>query len=203
MKDKATQLIALREKLVQQMPDSSTVLPGSLLSRMVRYNKPGCRFCEKGKGKRHPHEQRGGRHRSGQARQTRRSRCPGRHRRSLGQAAGRWRERRRSLQPGRCRRQGYRQMERRRRQRLAQSARPLEARRPRQSRRSIHRRSPLARRGDDQNRKIENAFLGRDAKPPGKRKEPKEIFFFALLAPLRETSFLSFYPRYRCKSSVR
>jgi hypothetical protein len=53
MKDKATQLIALREKLVQQMPDSSTVLPGSLLSRMVRCNKPGCRFCEKGKGKGH------------------------------------------------------------------------------------------------------------------------------------------------------
>ena len=53
MKDKSAQLIASREKLVQQMPDSSTVLPGSLLSRMVRCNKPGCRFCEKGKGKGH------------------------------------------------------------------------------------------------------------------------------------------------------
>jgi hypothetical protein len=53
MNDKTAQLIALREKLVQQMPDSSTVLPGSLLSRMVRCNKPGCRFCEKGKGKGH------------------------------------------------------------------------------------------------------------------------------------------------------
>lgn len=53
MKDKTAQLIALREKLVQQMPDSSTFLPGSLLSRMVRCNKPGCRFCEKGKGKGH------------------------------------------------------------------------------------------------------------------------------------------------------
>src|SRR5271165_5574817 len=53
MKDKTAQLIALREKLVQQMPDSSTVLPGSLLSRMVRCNKPGCRFCQKGKGKGH------------------------------------------------------------------------------------------------------------------------------------------------------
>jgi len=53
MKDKTAQLIALRGKLVQQMPDSSTVLPGSLLSRMVRCNKPGCRFCEKGKGKGH------------------------------------------------------------------------------------------------------------------------------------------------------
>src|ERR1700729_3241722 len=52
-KDKTAQLIASREKLVQQMPDPSTVLPGSLLNRMVRCNKPGCRFCEKGKGKGH------------------------------------------------------------------------------------------------------------------------------------------------------
>ena len=53
MKDKAAQFIASREKFVQQMPDPSTVLPGSLLSRMVRCNKAGCRFCEKGKGKGH------------------------------------------------------------------------------------------------------------------------------------------------------
>src|ERR1700685_1951456 len=53
MKDRTAQLITAREKLVQQMPDSSTVLPGSLLSRMVRCNKAGCRFCEKGKGKGH------------------------------------------------------------------------------------------------------------------------------------------------------
>jgi hypothetical protein len=53
MKDKVTQLTALRKQLLQQMPDLSTVLPGSLLSRMVRCNKPGCRFCEKGKGKGH------------------------------------------------------------------------------------------------------------------------------------------------------
>jgi hypothetical protein len=53
MKDKTAQLIASREKLVQQMPDPSTVLPGSLLSRMVRCNKPGCRFCEKGTGEGH------------------------------------------------------------------------------------------------------------------------------------------------------
>jgi hypothetical protein len=50
MKDKTTQLTASRKQLLQQMPDLSTVLPGSLLSRMVRCNKPGCRFCEKGKG---------------------------------------------------------------------------------------------------------------------------------------------------------
>src|SRR6266705_3484365 len=53
MKDKSAQLIASRQKLVQQMPDPATVLPGALLSRMVRCNKPGCRFCEKGKGKGH------------------------------------------------------------------------------------------------------------------------------------------------------
>ena len=53
MKDKAAQFIASREKFVQQMPDPSTVLPGSLLSRLVRCNKAGCRFCEKGKGKGH------------------------------------------------------------------------------------------------------------------------------------------------------
>jgi hypothetical protein len=53
MKDRITQLNASRKQLVQQMPDPSTILPGSLLSRMVRCNKPGCRFCEKGKGKGH------------------------------------------------------------------------------------------------------------------------------------------------------
>jgi hypothetical protein len=53
MKDRITQLTASRKQLRQQMPDLSAVLPGSLLSRMVRCNKPGCRFCEKGKGKGH------------------------------------------------------------------------------------------------------------------------------------------------------
>lgn len=53
MKDRATQITASRKKLLQQVPDLSTMLPGSLLSRMVRCNKPGCRFCEKGKGKGH------------------------------------------------------------------------------------------------------------------------------------------------------
>src|SRR6266540_3420161 len=53
MKDKAAQLTTSRKQLLQQMPDLSTVLPGSLLSRMVRCNKPGCRFCEKGKGEGH------------------------------------------------------------------------------------------------------------------------------------------------------
>lgn len=53
MKDKVAQLTASRERLVQQIPDLSTVLPGSLLSRMVRCNKPRCRYCEKGTGKGH------------------------------------------------------------------------------------------------------------------------------------------------------
>jgi hypothetical protein len=53
MKDRMTQLTASRKQFVQRMPDPSTILPGSLLSRMVRCNKPGCRFCEKGKGKGH------------------------------------------------------------------------------------------------------------------------------------------------------
>ena len=53
MKDKVARLTASRKQLLQQMPDSSTILPGSLLSRMVRCNKPGCRYCEKGKGKGH------------------------------------------------------------------------------------------------------------------------------------------------------
>jgi hypothetical protein len=53
MKDRVTQLTASRQQLLEQMPDLSTMLPGSLLSRMVRCNKPGCRFCEKGKGQGH------------------------------------------------------------------------------------------------------------------------------------------------------
>jgi hypothetical protein len=53
MKDKITQLTASRRQLVRQMPDLSAILPGSLLSRMVRCNKPGCRYCQKGKGNGH------------------------------------------------------------------------------------------------------------------------------------------------------
>jgi hypothetical protein len=53
MKDRVAQLTASRQQLLQRMPDLATVLPGSLLSRMVRCNKPGCRFCEKGQGKGH------------------------------------------------------------------------------------------------------------------------------------------------------
>ena len=54
MKDeKITELTEKRKRLAEQMPDPSTALTGSLMSRMVRCNKPGCRFCEKGKGKGH------------------------------------------------------------------------------------------------------------------------------------------------------
>lgn len=53
MKDKVAQLTASRKQLPLRMPDASTTLPGSLLSCMVRCNKPGCRFCEKRKGKCH------------------------------------------------------------------------------------------------------------------------------------------------------
>jgi len=53
MKDKVAQLTASRKQLLQHMPNPATILPGSLLSRMVRCNKAGCRFCEKGKGKGH------------------------------------------------------------------------------------------------------------------------------------------------------
>jgi hypothetical protein len=53
MKDRITQLTASRKQLLEQLPDLSTILPGSLLSRMVRCNKPGCRFCQKGKGQGH------------------------------------------------------------------------------------------------------------------------------------------------------
>ncbi len=53
MKDKITRLQELRKGMARQMPDPSVALAGSLLSRMIRCNKPGCRFCQKGKGPGH------------------------------------------------------------------------------------------------------------------------------------------------------
>jgi len=53
MQDRTTKLTDNRERLVRRMPDFAAILPGSLLSRMVRCNKPGCQYCEKGKGKGH------------------------------------------------------------------------------------------------------------------------------------------------------
>ena len=52
MKDKAVaQLAERRKRLAEQMPDASIALTGSLMSRMVRCNKAGCRHCQKGQGK--------------------------------------------------------------------------------------------------------------------------------------------------------
>lgn len=53
MKDRGSELTVSRNRLLQQMPDPATILPGSLLRRMVRCNKPGCRKCEKGKAEGH------------------------------------------------------------------------------------------------------------------------------------------------------
>jgi Family of unknown function (DUF6788) len=53
MKDKITQLIQARQRLAKQGPDPAIALAGSLMSRMIRCNKPGCRYCEKPKGQGH------------------------------------------------------------------------------------------------------------------------------------------------------
>lgn len=53
MKDKITELLQTRKRLAKQMPDPAIALAGSLMNRMIRCNKPGCRYCEKGKGKGH------------------------------------------------------------------------------------------------------------------------------------------------------
>jgi hypothetical protein len=54
MKDnKITELLQTRKRLAKQLPDPAIALAGSLMSRMIRCNKPGCRYCEKDKGKGH------------------------------------------------------------------------------------------------------------------------------------------------------
>ena len=53
MKDEGSELTASRNRLLQQMPDPAAILPGSLLRRMVRCNKPGCQKCEKGEADGH------------------------------------------------------------------------------------------------------------------------------------------------------
>lgn len=47
------QLLQSRKHLVQNLPDPTTALAGSLMRRMVRCNKVSCRFCQKPKGKGH------------------------------------------------------------------------------------------------------------------------------------------------------
>lgn len=53
MKDNEAKLIRARDRLAKQLPDPSTALAGALMSRMIRCNKPGCRFCEKETGPGH------------------------------------------------------------------------------------------------------------------------------------------------------
>ena len=53
MKPSVEQLLQTRQRLLQHVPDATIALAGSLMSRMVRCNKPGCRFCQKPKGKGH------------------------------------------------------------------------------------------------------------------------------------------------------
>ncbi len=53
MKDRESQLLRTRHRLAQQIADPSSALAGSLMSRMIRCNKPGCRFCEKQTGPGH------------------------------------------------------------------------------------------------------------------------------------------------------
>jgi len=50
VKDNTDRIIETRKRLAQQVPDPAIALAGSLMKRMIRCNKPGCRYCEKGKG---------------------------------------------------------------------------------------------------------------------------------------------------------
>jgi hypothetical protein len=52
-KDSIEQLLQARKRLAQHLPDPSIALAGSLMSRMIHCNKPGCRYCQKPKGKGH------------------------------------------------------------------------------------------------------------------------------------------------------
>lgn len=45
MKDNIACLLLKGRRLAQQMPDPAIAMNGSLLRRMVRCNKPGCRQC--------------------------------------------------------------------------------------------------------------------------------------------------------------
>ena len=46
MKEYAARLIRECRRLARRMPDASIAMTGSLLSRMVRCNKAGCRLCQ-------------------------------------------------------------------------------------------------------------------------------------------------------------
>jgi len=51
--DVVKQLLEDRKRALENFPDPTPALAGSLMSRMVRCNKPGCRHCQKPKGKGH------------------------------------------------------------------------------------------------------------------------------------------------------
>lgn len=53
MSDVIEKLLQERKRTLQNLPDPAPALAGSLMSRMVRCNKPGCRYCQKPKGKGH------------------------------------------------------------------------------------------------------------------------------------------------------
>ena len=53
VKDKTARILEARKSLAQRVPDPTIAMAGSLMKRMIRCNKPGCRYCEKGKGKGH------------------------------------------------------------------------------------------------------------------------------------------------------
>lgn len=53
MPDPIEQLLQTRKRLLHNIPGPSIALAGSLMSRMVRCNKTGCRFCQKPSGKGH------------------------------------------------------------------------------------------------------------------------------------------------------
>jgi hypothetical protein len=53
VKDKTNHILEVRKRLAQQAPDPTIVIAGSLMKRMIRCNKAGCRYCEKEKGKGH------------------------------------------------------------------------------------------------------------------------------------------------------
>jgi hypothetical protein len=53
VKDKAGHIVEARKRLAAQLPDPTIALAGSLMKRMIRCNKPGCRYCRKDKGKGH------------------------------------------------------------------------------------------------------------------------------------------------------
>jgi hypothetical protein len=53
VKETTERIMEVRKRLAQRIPDPTIVLAGSLMKRMIRCNKPGCRYCEKGKGRGH------------------------------------------------------------------------------------------------------------------------------------------------------